>query len=257
MHSMARRPLAGAAVMLAAMAAVAAATIRPVSGLVPAAEAAAASVDTGYQRAVARLDETDTYRLALFRMKAHLSVARALLKLRAPGAGYHLREPVRRVFAGIEGQLQARDAPFTRDILAQLERTTEAAAPAALATVDSATAAIDGSFAQTGPLRASSALALSEALLQRAVQLYAGAVSNNEVVDLRGYQTGRGLVLQAEALVRHSSGLSRQPGHEALLAAVVLIRQAWPGVRPPPIVFDPRSVAGRLDEAVSAARRLQ
>lgn len=64
-------------------------------------------------------------------------------------------------------------------------------------------------------------------------------------------------VVQAEALVRHSSGIKGSPGHDALIAAVVLVRQAWPGIRPPPIVFDPQSVADRLEEAVVAMDRLR
>lgn len=219
---------------------------------IQAANAQSAPVDTGYTQAAAELDGTDAYRLALLEIKGHLGVARSLLQVRAPGADYHLREPVRAIFERIQDELKDRDAPLTPDILVQLERATDATPAAALATIDSAAGAIDGSFAQTGPMQARSALALSEVLLREAVQLYAESVSGNEVTDIRGYQTGRGFVVQAEALVRHSSGVRGQPGHDALLASVVLIRQAWPGVQPPPIVFDPPSVAGRLDEAVAA-----
>ena len=42
-----------------------------------------------------------------------------------------------------------------------------------------------------------------------------------------------------------------------MLDVVTLIRQAWPGVIPPPIVFDPPSVAKRLDEAVAAMEELR
>jgi len=215
------------------------------------------SIDTGAERAATELDSTDSYRLALLKIKGHLSVARALLQVRASGAGYHLRRPVHELFQRIEPGLEDRDAPLTRDILMQLEGATDASAPAALAIIDSAAAAVDGSFAQAGPLRARSALALSEVLLREAVRQYAEAVSNNEVVDMRAYQTGRGFVVQAEALVRHTTGIKGKPDHDALLAAVVLIRQAWPGVRPPPIVFDPQSVAGRLHDAVAAMNALR
>ncbi|MBS1269715.1 MAG: hypothetical protein MAG794_00666 [Gammaproteobacteria bacterium] len=225
---------------------------RTTPGLIRLAEAKSTSIETGYTQAAGQLDPTDFYRLALLKIKGHLSVARALLQVRAPGADYHLREPIRSIFKRVQPQLGDRNAPFTNDVLVQLERATETTPQAALVTIDSAAAAIDGSFAQTGPMTARSALSLSEVLLRKAVQRYADSVSNNEVVDLRGYQTGRGFVIQAEALVRHASGVRGQPGHDTLLLAVVLIRQAWPGIRPPPIVFDPQSIAGRLDEAVAA-----
>ncbi|MFQ6023948.1 MAG: hypothetical protein ACE5NW_14610 [Acidiferrobacterales bacterium] len=80
---------------------------------------------------------------------------------------------------------------------------------------------------------------------------------DNEVVDVRQYQSGRGFVTEAEALVRYASGLKGRPGHTELLKVVTLIRQAWPGVIPSPIVFDPASVAGRLHEAVAAMDKLR
>lgn len=145
---------------------------------------------------------------------------------------------------------------MTRNFLVQFRRAADASPGAALATIDTAAAAVDGSFAQAGAMRPRSALALSEQLLREAVRLYADAVTDNEVVDLRAYQTGRGYVTQAETLVRHARGIRGQSGHAALLSAVVLVRQAWPGIRPPPIVFDPWSVAGRLDDAVAALHAL-
>lgn len=207
--------------------------------------------------ALADLDTVDAYRLALLKMKGHLGTARTLLQVREPGADYHLQQPVRKIFRGIEPVLESRSAPLTVDILEQLERATEAEPQAALTMLDSAASAIDGSFAQPGPLNPRSVLALSEALLREAVDLYARSVMDNEVVDIRRYQTGRGFAIQAEALIRHATGLANQPGHETLIAAVVLIRQAWPGVIPPPITFDPEGVAGRLDDAVAAMRELR
>lgn len=221
------------------------------------AEAAPTSAEQADARIAARLDRTDAYRLALLELKGHLGIARALVQIRAPGADYHMGGPVRTIFDRIEGELDDRSAPLTNDVLVQLERAMDAHPQAALAAINSAAAAVDGSFAQTGPLTAESALALSELLLREAVQRYADSVTDNEVVDAAGYRTGRGLVLQAEALVRHSSGIKGQPGQDALVAAVVLIRQAWPGVQPPPIVFDPESVAGRLEAAVAAMDALQ
>jgi len=216
--------------------------------------AAPARADT---TARAALGETDAYRLELLKLKGHLQVARALLQQRKPGAGHHLQAPFEAIFRRIEPMLEARGAPLSRDTLAQLDRAADAPPQTALTLLDDAASAIDGSFAQPGPLRPRSALALSRALLKAAVDLYARAVEDNAVNDLRAYQTGRGFVTQAEALVRHATGLSGRPGHETLLGSVVLIRQAWPGVMPPPIVFDPASVAQRLEEALAAMDALE
>lgn len=226
-------------------------------GLHPVQSAAAQATDAESGPAPDSLDPADAYRLELLKIKGHLGVARALLQLGDPGAGEHLGGAIAEIFDGIALQLSDRNAPLSRDTLTQLEAAVDAAPAAALTTIDDAASAIDGSFAQLGPLSAESALALSEALLREAVALYTESVSDNEVVDDRAYQTGRGYVVQAEALVRHSSGIKGAPGHEALLAAVVLVRQAWPGIRPPPIVFDPQSVADRLEEAVAAMDRLR
>jgi hypothetical protein len=202
-----------------------------------------------------RLDATDAYRLALLNMKGHLSVARALVQLRAPGADYHLRQSMQDIFRPIEAELERRSAPFTADVLVQLENAVTGTPAMTLATIESAVFAIDGSFAQTGAMDAHSVLALSESLLREAVEMYAEAVFDNEVVDLRTYQSGRGFATIAEALVRHSSRLKGRPGHEDLLKAVVLIRQAWPAVIPPAIVLDPPSVAEWLDRVAQNSTR--
>ncbi|MDX1608805.1 MAG: hypothetical protein R3225_01645 [Halofilum sp. (in: g-proteobacteria)] len=203
------------------------------------------------------LDALDSYRLALLRIKGHVAVARTLLQLHADGADYHLGQPLRSIFETIQPELARRGAPLTADTLEQLERATAAGPDAALATLDLAAAAIDGSFAQTGAPDTRSALALAEALLREAVALYADAVEDHEVVDVRRYRAGRGYALQAEALVRHASGLRGHPEQARLVEAVVLVRQAWPGVDPPPIVFDPAGVAGRLEEVLAAMERLR
>lgn len=203
------------------------------------------------------LDAVDAYRLALLQMKGHLAVARTLLQLHADGADYHLRQPLRRIFEEIQPALERRGAPLTADTLEQLERATEATQDAALAALDLAAAAIDGSFAQTGAPDTRSALVLTEVLLRRAVALYAAAVADHEVTDVRRYRAGRGFALQAEALVRHASGIRGEPGQDELVAAVVVVRQSWPGINPPPIVFDPASVAGRLDEVLAVMERLR
>lgn len=203
------------------------------------------------------LDATDSYRLALLRLKGHLGVARSLLQIRADGADYHLQRPLEAIYREIKSQLEERGAPLSADTLGELERATEATPQAALATIDLAASAIDGSFAQTGAVDTGSALALAEALLREAVHLYGESVIDHEVVDVRTYRTGRGFVLQAEALVRHVGGLRAMQGHDELVAAVVLIRQAWPGVDPPPIVFAPESVTGRLEEALAAMDKLR
>jgi hypothetical protein len=190
-------------------------------------------------------------------MKGHLSVARALVQLRAPGADYHMRQPMQDIFRPIEAELERRKAPFTTDILVQLENAVTGTPAMTLATIESAVFAIDGSFAQTGAMDAHSVLALSDSLLREAVEMYAESVFDNEVVDLHTYQSGRGLATVAEALVRHSSRLKGRPGHEDLLKAVVLIRQAWPGVIPPAIVLDPPSVAEWLDKVEAAMNELK
>ena len=211
--------------------------------------------DTG--RGAAGFDETDAYRLAILEMKGQLGVARALVQLRAPGADYHLQRPLQAIYRDAQSEFEARDAPFTADFLEQLASASEGDPATIIATIESAANALDGSFAQTGGMDVSSALGLVESLLREAVAGYADAVVDNEVEDLRRYQSGRGLATEAEALVRYHGGLRGQPGHEELIHAVVLIRQAWPGIIPPAIVFDPPSVAERLDEAVAAMEELR
>ena len=211
----------------------------------------------GSESLAGQLDTTDAYRLALLRMKAHLSVARALLQIRAPGADYHLQQALQGIFETVKSELKKRGAPFTADVLDQVGHATMGDPVTALATIESAVTAVNGSFAQTGAMDRDSTLKLAGALLRAAVTNYSEAVQDNAVVDLRKYQSGRGFVTEAEALVRYSSQLKGRPGHDALLKAVVLIRQAWPGIIPPPIVFDPQSVTARLDEAEAAMNELR
>lgn len=203
------------------------------------------------------LDEVDAYRLALLEIRGHLEVARALVQLRAAGAGHHLSDALEPIYRRAEDALEERGAPLTRDTLAELANAADIDPERALVAIESAVNAVNGSFAQTGPVDLESVLGLVEALLRRAVGHYEAAVEDNEVTDLRRYQAGRGLVIQAEALVRHSSPLAGRDGQEALVQVVTLIRQAWPSVIPPPIVFDPAGVAGRLDEAVAAMDALR
>lgn len=229
----------------------------PAGPVVESLAAGSESVAAGTTVAAEELDDRDAYRLALLRMKGYLSVARALLQLRAPGADHYMQELLQEVFRDTEAELERRSAPFTADFLQQLKAASGADPVATLATIESAVFAIDGSFAQTGAMDAESVLALSEALLREAVAKYADAVSDNEVVDLGKYQSGRGFVTEAEALVRYAGALKGQPAHAELVKSVTLIRQAWPGVVPPPIVFDPARVEGRLDEAVAAMDKLR
>lgn len=203
------------------------------------------------------LDEVDTYRLALLEMRGHLSVARALIRLEAAGAEHHMGASLAGTFRRVEDALERRNAPVTEDMLSELENAATLEPGRALRAVESAVQAINGSFAQTGALDRTSVLGLIEALLRRAVANYADAVEDNEVVDLRRYQTGRGFVIQAEALARHATPLQDLPGHEELVDVVTLIRQAWPSVLPPPIVFDPATVTGRLDQAVAIMQELR
>ena len=214
--------------------------------------------ETGTKGAAVQLNATDAYRLALLRMKGHLGVTRALLlQLRASGVEHHLGPPLQTIFRDTEAEPDRRRAPFTADILRKLEKAPAGGARRGLATVELAVTASNGSFAPTWALDAGSVLALAAALRREAVAEYTAAVTENEVVDLPGYQGGRRLVSEAEVLVRHASGLKGRPGHTALLDVVTLIRQAWPGIIPPPIVFDPPGVAGRLDETVAAMEELR
>ena len=207
--------------------------------------------------ASASLDATDAYRLTILKMKGQLSVARALVQLRAPGADYHLQQPLQAIFQNAESEFEQRGAPFTADFLEQLANVSADDPATTLATITSAANALDGCFAQTGAMDMKSALAITASLLRDAVADYAAAVTDYEVVDLQRYQSGRGLVTEAEALVRYHGGLRGRPGHEELVKAVVLIRQAWPGIIPPPIVFDPASVEARLGEAIAVMENLR
>ena len=197
------------------------------------------------------LSAVDAYRLGLLKMRGHLSVARALIQVGAAGAEHYMSTAVREAYATIEDALAERNAPVTRDMLRELENAAGLEETRALPAIESAEQAINGSFAQTGAMERDSVLDLVEALLRAAVASYAESVTDNEVTDVRAYQSGRGFVTQAEALVRHSSALAGAEGQDALLKVVTLIRQAWPGIMPPPIVFDPGSVADRLRDAVA------
>lgn len=197
------------------------------------------------------LNSLNRYRLALLEMKGHLAVARELLQTLKPGAQYHLREPMERIFRRIEPELQSRNAPLNSEILAPLQRVPETTPDIALNLLDSVASAIDGSYAQSGAVDSDSVLSLSQALLSNAVAQYRDSVKDNTVTDVPGYQTGYGFANQAEALVRHATRLRSKPGYDRLLDDIVLIRQSWPGVEPPPIVFDPATLSTRLDETVA------
>lgn len=204
------------------------------------------------------LSPVNAYRLALLEMRGHLSVARELVQLGLPGAKYHMGPALEQIYQRIADPLAKRDAPLSEGTLRELKNASSLERTRALPAIESAVNAINGSFAQTGALDAKSVLALVGGLLRNAVADYDAAVSNNdEVNNLQKYQTGRGLVTQAEALVRHSGALASQPGQADLLNVVVLIRQSWPGVMPPPIVFDPRLVRQRLDQAEAIMKKMK
>lgn len=203
------------------------------------------------------LAPVDAYRLALLRMRGYLSVARALIQVGDEDAGHYMGPPLEQTYRSVANTLAERNAPVTEDMLRELERAGNLAPAQALPAIESAVNAINGSFAQTGAMDRDSVLDLVEALLRAAVANYAEAVSDNEVIDPRKYQTGRGFVTQAEALVRHSSALSRGPDQKRLLKIVTLIRQAWPGIMPPPIAFGPDRVAQRLNEAVAVMEEMR
>lgn len=242
------------------MAAVAAAPHTPSSAGPQAAivaTAAGAQIAQASEAGGVELRPTDAYRLALLEMKSLLNVARSLVWMQAAGAEHYMEQGVREIFRQTEDELEARNAPFTADYLEELANVSTDDRARALATIDSAVVAINGSFAQTGGMDARSVLAISEALLREAVARYAEAVTDNEVVDLRKYQSGRGFAYEAEALVRYASAIRNKPAHQDLIEAITLIRQSWPGVVPPPIVFGPSRVARRLDEAVAVMDRMR
>ncbi len=230
---------------------------KPTASAIQIAQANTESTGAGGTRAAMQLNADDAYRLALLKMKGHLSAARALLQLRAQGADHHLGQPLQNIFRDAKSELGRRSAPFTADILRELKHAVARDPTMALTAIESAVTAINGSFAQTGAMDAEAVLTLAAALLREAVAKYAEAVTDNMVTNIAKYQSGRGFVTEAEALVRHSSGLKGRSGHTELLEVVTLIRQAWPGIVPPQIVFDPPSVAARLDEAMAAMAKLR
>jgi len=238
-----RLALAGAVAGAVAAAALATPALAQTGG-------AGAAQETPVATGVA-LDAPDRYRLALLKMRGQLSVARAVVRLGEPAPKHYMATAPRRTFESIAAALAERSAPLTADILGELENAAGLEPNRALRAIESAVQAINGSFAQTGPMDRDSVLGLVEGLLRAAVARYAESVEDNEVVELRAYQTGRGLVTQAEALARHSTALAGVPEQEELLKLVTLIRQAWPGIMPPPIAFAPKDVAARLDEAVA------
>lgn len=197
------------------------------------------------------LDATDAYRLALLRIKAHLAIALELTRLETPGAAYHMSEAPDAIFRRIAPELERRGASLTEATLEEVANAADREPARALPAIESAIHAVDGSFAQTGAMDRGSVLDLIEALLREAVANYRAAVSDNAVDDVRKYRTGGGLVTQAEVLVLRASAIADVPGQADLRGVVRLIRQAWPGITPPPIVFDPESVAERLDRAVA------
>jgi len=203
------------------------------------------------------LSEVDAYRLTLFKMNGHLRIARALIRQRAEGAEYHLGEAMRALYQQSRPAFEARSAPLTTATLDELESAAALEPARALRAVESGATAVNGSFAQTGPMDLDSVLDIVEVLLAEAVAKYAEAVVDNAVVDLRAYQTGRSYVTQAEILVRHSSALKGRERQEDLVFVVMLIAQSWPGIMPPPIVFDPASVAERLHEARAVMETLR
>jgi len=257
------RPCARAAVRAALAMLCALALAWPVRALTPAthpgpellALAAPGAGAVGRPRAPARdLDATDAYRLALLKMKAHLVTARALLRQRVGAPGSHVRAPLATLYDRIADEAGERGAMISPDILRQLDAAAGHESPLALTSaLETAFTAVDGSLAQSGRMSEDAMLALARALFRDAVEHYTAAVSaDHEVADVRRYQTGRGYVAVAEALLRRAAADGEAGEYDALTDAVAVLREAWPSVVPPTIVFAPERVRGFLEEVEAA-----
>jgi len=201
---------------------------------------------------------TDAYRLALLKMKAHLGVARALLRQNAPGVDEHLSDAVAEIYANAGAELEKRRAAVSADIVQQLQAAARAGSPLAIENaLETAFTAVDGSLARAGPLGMASALDLAATLFREALVEYRRAVSDNEVVSPMHYRTGAGYVAVGSALTRRARRVDAHGGYARLRDAVALLREAWPGVVPPGIANDPSTVAGWVEDVVSAMDALR
>ena len=204
--------------------------------------------------AAGELDATDAYRVALLKMKAHLDVARALMRQGVPGAHYHLREPLREAYKELASELEQRNATLTRDIVEQLASAAEGGSDLLiLSALETASTAIENSLVRTGRMNTRSMLEISRALFRDAVEQYRQAVSEHTVVDTHKYQNGAGYVAVADAVTRRVRGSAGDSGtYQQLRKAVALLREAWPAVIAPAIANGPDTVAAWLADVESA-----
>lgn len=200
------------------------------------------------------LGDTDSYRLSLLTIKAHLGTALELLRQRAE-FGYHLRTPVQRSFADIRAELERRGAPFDASIVDQLSAASNARDPRVVqAAIETAATAVDASIARSGTMGHESVLALSRELLRAAAGNYARAVTDHSVTDVQAYQTGYGLAAVAASLIRRAGGTGTAERYRRLQDAVSLMRAAWPAVLPPQIANAPATVSqwlANVEEAIA------
>lgn len=208
--------------------------------------------------ALAAHDSAHAYRLALLKMKAHLGVARALLRQDAPGAREHLHGPVGEIFSAAAGELERRHAALGPDIVEQLERAAGSGSGLAVENaMDTALTAVDGSLARAGPLPVAAALELAGALFREALEEYRRGVSSNTVVSPLRYRSGAGYVAVGAALTRRARSAASADAYERLRDAVALLREAWPAVVAPQIANDPDTVAQWLSKVESAIAALR
>lgn len=202
------------------------------------------------------LDDLDTYRLALLQMKAHLDVARDLLRQRVGYSGEHMYGPLNAILQANLDAFKQRGALVDDEILKGLATAAgseSAQAKAKANAIETAKTAVDGSIARSGKMTRRSSLKLARALYHAAAADYARAVSNNSVVDPARYRNGFGFVTVAESLLRRSGVFTGNGALTELRRAAALLREAWPGSTLPQIATTPSDVTqwlARLDAAI-------
>jgi len=220
----------------------------------PVPRAAAAETDSANAVDGQQLDDLDTYRLALLRMKAHLAVARDLARQRVGYSGEHMHGPLNAILQANLDAFKQRGALVDDAILKMLAAAAESESPQARANaIETAQTAVQGSIARSGKMTKSSSLKLARALYHAAVADYGQAVSGNSVVKPMGYRSGLGFVTVAESLLRRSGAFTSEGVVTELRQAALLLREAWPGATPPQIATNPSDVTqwlARLDAAI-------
>ena len=222
---------------------------------------AAGETDNANAADARQLDDLDSYRLALLKMKAHLGIARDLLRQRVGSAGEYMHEPLKAILQAHSKAFRQWGALVDDSILAGLAGAADTeSVPAKINALETAQTAVEGSIARTGRMARTSSLKLARALYHAAVADYGQAVSGNSVVDAFGYRSGRGFVTVAESLLRRSGVFAGDGPLKELRQAALLLREAWPGATLPEIASAPSDVAQwltRLDTAINSAIKQQ